>query len=76
MSRHYHHDTQKAYDMDVARHLSYESFGREKVSEAEITPEARPSAPHQLTPVGATVQPHQLTEAGEESPVDNNTVAQ
>jgi hypothetical protein len=60
MSRHYHHDTQKAYDRDVARHLSYESFGREKVSEAEITPEAKPAP--------------QLT--GEESPVDNSTVAQ
>jgi hypothetical protein len=61
MSRHCHHDTQQAYDRDIARHLSYESFGREKVSEAEITPEAKPV---------------RLTESEEESPVDNSTVAQ
>jgi hypothetical protein len=59
MSQRYHHDDIRSLEADYRRHLSYESFGHEKVSEAEITPEARPV---------------QLTE--EESPVDNNTVAQ
>ncbi len=48
MSRHHHHDDIRSYDRDVARHLSYESFGRQPVSDAEITPEAKPAAP-QLT---------------------------